>query len=81
MRAVADLEESLGFRSSFNFVPEGYPIDMGLVDELHQRGFEIGIHGLKHDNQSFNSHKEFLRCAEKINHYLTEFEAVGFRAP
>jgi hypothetical protein len=81
VRAVADLEESLGFRSSFNFVPEGYPIDIGLVDELRQRGFEIGIHGLKHDGRLFNSNKEFLRCAKKINHYLTEFEAVGFRAP
>jgi len=79
--AVADLEESLGFRSSFNFVPEGYPIDMGLVDELRQRGFEIGIHGLKHDGKLFNSHTQFVRCAEKINKYLKEFDAVGFRSP
>ena len=81
VRAVADLEESFGFRSSFNFVPETYLVDRGLLNELHQRGFEVGIHGLKHDGQLFNSNKEFLHCAEKINHYLKEFEAVGFRAP
>lgn len=81
VRAVADLEESLGFRSSFNFVPEGYPIDMNLVDELRQRGFEIGIHGLTHDGRLFNSRAKFERSAEKINEYLKAFGAVGFRAP
>ena len=81
VRAVADLEESFGFRSSFNFVPETYPVDRNLLHELRQRGFEVGVHGLKHDGWLFDSHEEFLRCAEKINHYLTEFEAVGFRAP
>jgi len=81
VRAVADLEESLGFRSSFNFVPEGYPIDMNLVAELRRRGFEIGIHGLTHDGKLFNSRSKFERCAVKINNYLKDFDAVGFRAP
>jgi peptidoglycan/xylan/chitin deacetylase (PgdA/CDA1 family) len=81
VRAVADLEESFGFRSSFNFVPEGYPIDINLVDELRQRGFEIGIHGLTHDGKLFNSRKKFERSAEKINSYLKSLGAVGFRAP
>lgn len=79
--AVADLEEEFGFRSSFNFVPERYPIDLGLVDELRQRGFEIGIHGLKHDGKLFSSRKEFERRAARINKYLREFDAVGFRSP
>lgn len=81
VRRVADIEEDLGFRSSFNFVPEGYRVDMGLVNELRQRKFEVGIHGLKHDGRLFNSNKKFLRHAKKINHYLDQFEAVGFRAP
>lgn len=79
--AVADLEEEFGFRSSFNFVPERYSIDLGLVDELRQRGFEIGIHGLNHDGKLFSSRKEFERRAERINKYLREFDAVGFRSP
>ncbi|HAX71655.1 MAG TPA: hypothetical protein DCY14_18720 [Anaerolineae bacterium] len=81
VRAVADLEESLGFRSSFNFVPERYRVDKGLMAELRERGFEIGIHGLKHDGKLFNSHSEFICRAERINHYLNEFDAVGFRSP
>jgi len=79
--AVADLEEEFGFRSSFNFVPERYSIDLGLVDELRQRGFEIGIHGLNHDGKLFSSRKEFERRAARINQYLREFDAVGFRSP
>src|SRR5438270_13192141 len=44
---LADLEESLGFRSSFNFVPEGeYRVSAKLRLELEERGFEIGVHDL-----------------------------------
>ena len=78
---VADLEESLGFRSSFNFVPERYKIDPNLLKELRDRGFEIGIHGLKHDGKLFRSHDTFRKRVRRINHYLKEFDAVGFRSP
>ncbi len=81
VKEVADLEEDLGFRSSFNFVPEKYKLDLNLIKELRERNFEIGIHGLKHDGKLFHSKKEFMKRAKKINHYLKEFDAVGFRAP
>lgn len=78
---VAELEEKLGYRSSFNFVPEEYPIDKKLLESLRSRGFEIGVHGLKHDGQLFRSQKIFLENAKRINHYLEVYEAKGFRAP
>lgn len=78
---VADLEASLGFRSSFNFVPERYPLDRELLQELRERGFEIGVHGLKHDGKLFRSQDVFARRAKRINCYLEDFGAVGFRAP
>lgn len=81
IRDVADLEEKIGFRSSFNFVPERYPLDYTLMDELRERGFEIGVHGLKHDGKLFFSEAEFSKRAEKINRYLAEFGSVGFRTP
>ncbi len=81
VRHVADLEESLGFRSSFNFVPEDYPLDMLLVDELCDRGFEVGIHGLRHDGRLFNSRRGFEKDAARINDYLKKTRATGFRAP
>lgn len=81
VRRVADLETGLGFRSSFNFVPERYPLDTGLIAELRRRGFEVGVHGLTHDGRLFESPDEFARRAARINTYLRGWRAAGFRSP
>ncbi|MDZ7336948.1 MAG: hypothetical protein ONB30_00255 [candidate division KSB1 bacterium] len=81
VRALAAVDERYGFRSSFNFVPEGYPVDRSLIGELHARGFEVGVHGLKHDGRLFSSRAEFERQAARINACLREWGAVGFRSP
>lgn len=81
IRAIADLEESMGFRSSFNFIPERYTIDNNLVDELKRRGFEIGIHGVRHDGKLFLSKKGFDERVKRINGYLETYGAAGFRSP
>lgn len=75
------LEERMGFRSSFNFVPEGYPVSPELRSHLTRNGFEVGIHGLAHDGNPFRSRKEFKRQADRINHYFDNWKAAGFRAP
>ena len=67
--------------SSFNFVLERYPLDFNLIQELRERGFEVGCHGLKHDGKLFSSQKEFIRRVAKINKHLKEYRMVGFRAP
>jgi hypothetical protein len=80
-RALADLETSLGFRSSFNFVPEGeYKTPETLRRLLTDRGFEIGVHDLHHDGKLYRSRAAFKRNARRINHYLQSWEAVGFRS-
>jgi glycosyltransferase involved in cell wall biosynthesis/peptidoglycan/xylan/chitin deacetylase (PgdA/CDA1 family) len=81
VRALADIDASYGFRSSFNFVAERYPLDLDLMGELRERGFEVGVHGLKHDGQLFQSRHEFLRRAERINRHVRALDAAGFRAP
>lgn len=81
VRAVADVVESFGFRSIFNFVPERYPLDYALIDELKARGFEIGVHGLTHDGKLFSSYATFHQRAARINHYLERLGAAGFRSP
>ncbi len=81
VRRVAELEADFGFRSSFNFVPERYKLDEKLMQELRENGFEVGIHGLKHDGKLFASRGKFDRRAEKINEHLQRFQAVGFRTP
>lgn len=80
-RKVADLDSAFGFRSAFNFVPERYRVDRHLMEELRERGFEIGVHGLKHDGRDFGSHAEFQRRASLTNGHLRDFKAAGFRAP
>lgn len=77
---VADLEETLGFRSLFDFVPERYKLNYRLMDDLRQRGFEVGVHGLKHNGRLFDSRSIFMQNAYKINDYLKKWNALGFRA-
>jgi len=80
-RRLMELEASLGFRSSFNFVPEGsYSTPRELRAHLTDHGFEVGVHDLKHDGKLYRSHKSFTANARHINRYLKEWNAVGFRS-
>ena len=78
---LAELEEKLGFRSSFNFVPERYKSSVSVHEKLRSRGFEIGLHGLKHDGKLFTSPKIFDKRATEINRYLKLWNISGFTAP
>lgn len=80
-RLLMDLEKRLGFRSSFNFVPERYRVDSTLRTQLVENGFEVGVHGLNHDGKLYKSHKIFQERAVMINGYLKVWNAVGFRSP
>jgi peptidoglycan/xylan/chitin deacetylase (PgdA/CDA1 family) len=78
---LADIELEYGFRSSWNIVPHGYRVDMGVVAALRDRGCEIGVHGYNHDGRLFSSRRVFEKRAVAINRALADFGAVGFRAP
>ena len=78
---VMQLEEAKGFRSLFSFVPERYAVSPELRKELVKRGFEVGVHGLKHDGKLFLSRERFHQYAIRINHYLQEWRSVGFVSP
>jgi glycosyltransferase involved in cell wall biosynthesis/peptidoglycan/xylan/chitin deacetylase (PgdA/CDA1 family) len=76
------LEERLGFRSSFNLVPEGeYEVSDELIRMIHRSGFEVGVHGLEHDGKLYSSKAAFALKADKINSYLKRWGAQGFRSP
>ena len=80
-RSLMQLELDFGFRSSFNFIPEGsYRVPAELRQELTANGFEVGIHDLKHDGRLFSSRRKFKRRAERINRYAREWGASGFRS-
>ena len=80
-RPLAALEKSLGFRSSFNFIPEGdYRVASTLRDGLVADGFEVGVHDLRHDGKLFQSRARFAENARHINRYVKEWGAAGYRS-
>lgn len=81
VRTLMDVEEELGIRSTFNFVPERYQLSLDLIREVKRRGFEVGVHGLKHDGKLFSSRAVFLQRALLINGYLEAWGTSGFSAP
>jgi peptidoglycan/xylan/chitin deacetylase (PgdA/CDA1 family) len=81
MLEIADLEQERGFRSSFNIVASSYPIDHGVVRELKDRGFEIGVHGLRHDRSLFASRAAFVRQLPQVEEAVRALGAEGFRSP
>jgi hypothetical protein len=81
VRQLAEMEMEFGFRSSFNFIPEGdYEVPKELRDWLTDNGFEVGIHDLHHDGKLYASREGFEEKAKHINKYVKEWEAVGFRS-
>ena len=78
---LMELEKRLGFRSSFNFVPERYNVSPDLRHDISENGFEVGVHGLKHDGRLFSSKRVFQARAPLINNYLKEWNSVGFSSP
>ncbi len=77
---LLNVEKKLGFVSSFNFVPERYMVSESLRKHLVKSGFEVGVHDLTHDGKLFSSRKLFQYRSQLINHYLNEWQSVGFRA-
>jgi peptidoglycan/xylan/chitin deacetylase (PgdA/CDA1 family) len=78
---LAALEEDRGLRSSFNIVSSWYPIDMGIIRELQDRGFEIGLHGIHHDRSMFSSRESFESQLEAVAEGARKLGAEGFRSP
>jgi peptidoglycan/xylan/chitin deacetylase (PgdA/CDA1 family) len=80
-RELAELESKHGMRSCFNIVAERYPVDLDLMRELLEAGFEIGLHGIKHDGKKFSSRSVFEQRLESMRHYRGAWNVDGFRSP
>lgn len=78
---LMQLERRAGFRSAFNFVPERYFNPPEVHARLRAEGFEIGVHGLLHDGKLYQSEAVFNERAVRINHYIRQWNATGFRSP
>jgi hypothetical protein len=78
---LMDLDESFGIRSAFQVVPEKrYSVPKSFLDSITSRGFEVNIHDLRHDGRLYAEREEFLRRAKRINKYVREYGAQGFRS-
>jgi hypothetical protein len=74
-------ERRLGFRSSWNFVPERYAVTADLVARTSGDDCEVGVHGLRHDGRDLASRRHLARRLPAIRRYAAAWGAVGFRSP
>lgn len=80
-QALMRLEEKLGFRSSFNFIPEGdYEASAPFRRTFTDAGFEVGVHDLRHDGKLYLNRAQFAANAARINRHLRDWGVVGFRS-
>jgi len=78
---LMDLDESFGIRSAFQVVPESrYAVPKSFLDSITSRGFEVNVHDLMHDGRLYADRLEFLHRAARINNYVREYGAQGFRS-
>jgi len=73
-------ERERGFRSSWNFVGDRYPVDDETVRSLQDDGCEIGVHGLVHDGRDLTGRFLDERLPAMWEH-AGRWDAVGFRSP
>lgn len=78
---LMEIEKDLGFISTFNFVAEDYKVPISLLQELKESGFDVGLHGLRHNGKLFSSRNIFDLSIPRINYYLRKWGAVGFHSP
>ncbi len=80
-RELMDLDESYGFKSSFEIVPEGrYAVSHEFLSSFRDRGFELCIQDLNHDGRLFDDLGQFRERAAAINRFAREYDAKGFRS-
>jgi hypothetical protein len=81
LHSLRDLEVSFGYRSCWNFVAERYAVEDGVVDQLLNDGFEVGVHGLVHDGRDLGSRRLLLKRLPAIQEHAARWRAKGFRSP
>jgi hypothetical protein len=59
---------------------ERYGVSPEFLESLRAHDCEIAVHDLNHDGHLYKSKEQFEQRAQKINAYLKEYQAEGFRA-
>jgi len=78
---LMEIDESFGFRSAFQIVPEGrYRVTAAFLGDIRGRGHEINVHDLNHDGNLFRDRRLFLKRVKAVNEYGRRWGAKGFRS-
>jgi len=83
-RALLDLLDAQGARATFFAVGWVAARRQRLIQEIHDRGHEVAVHGYLHQSVAAMSDGEFradLRAARKTVEACTGEPALGYRAP
>jgi hypothetical protein len=80
-RNLMDFETRNNVKSTYFIVPERYSVSKELLLDIKNKGFGLGLHGLKHDGKLFVSYEMFRKRAIEINEYLREWDTKGFSSP
>lgn len=76
---LRDIELGGDYRSSWNFVPSNHHVlDESVIEKLVSNGFEVGVHGLRHDGRDI---AELETRLPAIREHAERWGAVGFRSP
>jgi peptidoglycan/xylan/chitin deacetylase (PgdA/CDA1 family) len=78
---LLEIERRHGVVSAWYFVAEDYAVDPAVLEVVRGAGCEVGLHGLHHNGQLFQSRRHFERQLPRIRQYLREWGAEGFRSP
>jgi hypothetical protein len=80
--SIRSLEIERGYRSAFYFVPlRDYRVDDEVVSQLHENGFEVGVHGVFHDGRDLESAKVLEQRLPLLRSAAVRWNARGFRSP
>jgi peptidoglycan/xylan/chitin deacetylase (PgdA/CDA1 family) len=78
---VVSLERSVDVRSAWFFVPErDYTVADERIRALGEAGFEVGLHGLRHDGRDLDP-LTFTQRLPAMRSYAERWGADGFRSP
>jgi len=81
MGRLQNLERERGYSSSWNFVALRYRVGDDVVRDLRDSGFEVGVHGLRHDGRDLASRRLVEQRLPAMRSYARRWNAVGFRSP